>query len=95
MVGQKLLGLRAAYVRASAYLHGLSEGYAGRSALPSPGTLKKGPQVEPIIVGRVVFGMVRGRERGHLVPVDGVVEEEVLHLLCHLRGAEFAVNGGN
>ena len=45
---------------------------------------EKGAQVEPVIVGRVVLGVVRGCEGGHFVTVDAVEEVKVLDLLRHL-----------
>mmetsp|Transcript_11409 Transcript_11409/g.34418 ORF Transcript_11409/g.34418 Transcript_11409/m.34418 type:complete len:589 (-) Transcript_11409:799-2565(-) len=46
--------------------------------------LQEGSEVEAVVVRGVVLRMVGGRERGHLVPVDGVVKEEVLDLLGDL-----------
>lgn len=43
-------------------------------------TLQERAQVEAVIVGRVVLGVVRRRQSRHLVARDCVVEEEVLHL---------------
>lgn len=60
--------------------------------LPSPlVVVKERPQVEAVIVWRVGLGVVRGRQHGHLVPVDGVATVKMLHLSCHLfRGAVLA-----
>ena len=54
--------------------------------LPRPvHVVQERAQVEAVVVGRVALRVVRRRERGHLVPVDGVVGEESLHLVRHLR----------
>ena len=37
-------------------------------------------QIEAIVVRRIVLGVIRGCQRRHLVPIDGVLREEVLHL---------------
>lgn len=46
------------------------------------------PHVESIVVGRVGFGVVGGRDRGHLVSVNGIVLEKSFDTLsngtrCH------------
>ena len=53
--------------------------------LPGPlGVVQELPQVKAVVVGGVALGMVSGRQRGHLVPIDGVAAEEVLDLVGHL-----------
>ena len=46
--------------------------------------------VETVVFGGVVLGMVGGGQRGQLVAVDGVVEEEFLDPRCHIRRWEVA-----
>lgn len=63
--------------------------------LPRPaGVVQEGPQVEPVVVGAVVLGVIRGGERGHLVSVRGILGEEPLHFVSHLVGEERAGVGG-
>lgn len=38
----------------------------------------------PIILGRVLFSMITRRQDSHLVPVNGVVMEEMASLLVYL-----------
>jgi len=53
--------------------------------LPAPGVIvKELPVVKSIVIRRVALCMVRGGEHRHLVAVDGVATEEVLHLVCNL-----------
>ena len=40
--------------------------------------------VKAIVIRRVALCMVRGGEHRHLVAVNGVATEEVLHLVCNL-----------
>lgn len=59
--------------------------------LPRPaGVVQEGPQVEPVVVGAVVFGVIRRGERGHLVSVHGILGEKPLHFVSHLVGRERA-----
>lgn len=41
--------------------------------------------IEPIVVRPVRLRMVRRRQHRHLVPIDRIAPEEVLHLVRHLR----------
>ena len=41
--------------------------------------------VKAVVVGAVALGVVGRSENRHLVPVNGVVTEEVLHLVGHLK----------
>lgn len=53
--------------------------------LPSPlDIVKELAQVESVIVRAVRFGVVGWSQGCHLVSVDGIRTEEVLHLLGHL-----------
>lgn len=40
--------------------------------------------IEPIVIRPVRFGMVRRRQHRHLVPIDRIAAEKVLHLVRHL-----------
>lgn len=40
-----------------------------------------------VVVGRVGFGMVGRRERRHLVPVSGILEEKQFHFVGNLARA--------
>jgi hypothetical protein len=44
--------------------------------------------VSPVIIGGIGFSVVAGRDCGHLVAVDAVVEEEALNLVGHLLGCQ-------
>ncbi len=53
--------------------------------LPTPlGVVEELAVVEAVVVGAVRLGVVRRRQHRHLVAVDGVVPEEVLHFVRHL-----------
>ena len=55
--------------------------------LPAPSrVVEKLSEVEPVVVGAVVLGMVGGSESSQLVTVDRVVLEEKLHLFSDLHG---------
>ena len=55
--------------------------------LPAPSrVVEKLSEVEPVVVGAVVLGVVGGSESSQLVTVDRVVLEEKLHLLSDLHG---------
>ena len=55
--------------------------------LPGPArVVQEGAVVKAVVVGRVGLGVVGGRQRGGLVPVEGVAGEEVLHALRNLAG---------
>ena len=55
--------------------------------LPGPaGVVQKRPQVEPVVVRAVALGVVRGRQRGHFVSVQGILGEKPLHFVGHLGG---------
>eukprot|EP00982_Pelagococcus_subviridis_P006787 30294-Pelagococcus_subviridis.AAC.52 len=57
--------------------------------LPRPAhVVQERPQVEPVVLRRVVFRVVRRRQRRHLMPVRGVEEEEPLHFLRDLVHGE-------
>mmetsp|Transcript_86554 Transcript_86554/g.242413 ORF Transcript_86554/g.242413 Transcript_86554/m.242413 type:complete len:224 (-) Transcript_86554:1764-2435(-) len=45
---------------------------------------QEGPEVEAVVVRRIILGVIRWGQSRHLVPVQSVVEVEVLHLLRHL-----------
>eukprot|EP00906_Rhabdomonas_costata_P010840 RCo015236 len=45
-------------------------------------------QVVAVVVGAVFLGVVRRSQHGHLVAVNGIVEEESLHLHGDFRGAQ-------
>jgi len=49
--------------------------------------------IETIVIRTVRLGVVGGREDRHLVPVDGVVTEEELHLVGNLFGCASVLPG--
>ena len=55
---------------------------------PRKRRIQKGPQIKPVIVRAVRFGVVAGRERRHFMPVDTVVVEESSRLFVDLAGRE-------
>ena len=54
-----------------------------------PDVVEKLAVVVAIVVGAVAFRVVRRCEGGHLMPIDGVGAEEMLHFVGHLGGGVF------
>ena len=54
--------------------------------LPRPlGVVQELSVVKAVVVGAVALSVVGRGENRHLVSVNSVVSEEVLHLVCHLK----------
>ena len=56
------------------------------SELPRPrDVVEKLPMIKAIVIRAVDLGMVGWRQHCHLVTIDGVAAEEMLHFVCNLQ----------
>ena len=64
----------------SGFLHSCGQRVDAAELARPACVVKKLPQVMAVVVGGIGLSVVRGCERGHLVTIHGVVEEEFLDL---------------
>jgi len=62
------------------------------SKLPGPqDVIEKLSMIEAIVIGTVALSVVRWSQHSHLVTIDWVVAEEILHFFCDLH--KFNITG--